>query len=85
MSDPVILRITGEVARPCELTRADLAAIDARHQIADVRTLAGGRKGTAVTLAGLLQFAGAKDEARYLGLHAAADNFHASIPLEGVR
>jgi DMSO/TMAO reductase YedYZ molybdopterin-dependent catalytic subunit len=85
MSHEILLRITGEVARPCELTFADLEAIDAAHQIADVSTLAGGRSGTAVTLAGLLQLAEVKPGVKYLGLHAAADNFHASIPLEGVR
>lgn len=80
-----ILRLTGEVAAPRELTFADLAAIDSQYQIPDVSALAGGRKGTAVTLEGLLQVAGVKSSAKYLGLHAAADNFHASIPLDGVR
>ncbi len=85
MSNPILLGIRGEVASPRELTFADLAAIDAKYQIADVSALAGGRKGTAVMLEGLLQVAGAKATAKYLGLHAAADNFHASIPLDGVR
>jgi DMSO/TMAO reductase YedYZ molybdopterin-dependent catalytic subunit len=85
MDSPVLLQITGEVARPCDLTFADLAAIDAAYQIPDVSALAGGRSGTAVTLEGLLHHAQAKPNAKYLGLHAAADNFHASIPLEGVR
>jgi hypothetical protein len=67
------------------ITFADLCAVDARYQIADVSALAGGRKGTAITLEGLLQIAGVKASAKYLGLHAAADNFHASIPLDGVR
>ena len=82
---PILLRITGEVAEPRELSFADLQAIDAAYQIPDVSALAGGRVGRGVTLAGLLQVAGAKPSARYLGLHAAADNFHASIPLDGVR
>jgi DMSO/TMAO reductase YedYZ molybdopterin-dependent catalytic subunit len=85
MNDNILLRITGEIAEPRQLTFADLAAIDPQFQIADVSTLAGGRKGTAVTLAGLLHVAGVKASAKYLGLHAAADNFHASIPLDGVR
>ena len=85
MTEPILLRITGEVAAPRELTFADLAAIDAQFQIADVSSLAGGRPGTAVTLEGLLRFAVANSAAQYLGLHAAADNFHASIPLDGVR
>lgn len=85
MTNPTLLRITGEVASPRDLTFADLAAIDAKYQIPDVSAFAGGRKGTAVSLEGLLQVAGVKDSARYLGLHAEADNFHASIPLDGVR
>ncbi|QDU25925.1 Oxidoreductase molybdopterin binding domain protein [Anatilimnocola aggregata] len=85
MTNAVLLRITGEVAKPCELTFADLAAVDAMHQIADVSPLAGGRAGTAITLEGLLQVAQAKSSAKYLGLHSQTDNFHASIPLDGVR
>ena len=85
MTDETLLRITGDVATPRQLTFADLVAIDPQYQIADVSSLAGGRKGTAITLEGLLQIAGVKDSAKYLGLHAAADDFHASIPLEGVR
>lgn len=85
MNNEILLRIAGAVAQPRELTFADLAAIDPQYQIADVSSLAGGRPGTAVTLEGLLRLAGASPEAKYLGLHAAADNFHASIPLDGVR
>jgi len=81
----VLLRITGDVAQPCELSFDDLQAIDPVHQIADVSSLAGGRAGTAITLEGLLQLAQARPSARYLGLHSQADNFHASIPLSGVR
>src|SRR5438105_3746394 len=85
MTKAMLLHITGDVAHPCDLTFADLAAIDPAYQIPDVSALAGGRSGTAVMLEGLLQLARVKPSARYLGLHAAADNFHASIPLEGVR
>ena len=80
----VILKITGDVEYPCELTFADLAAIDPTQQIADVSKLAAGRKGDAVRLAGLLTLVKPKAEARYLNLHAATDNFHASIPLSAV-
>ena len=85
MTNSVLLRITGDVAAPRELTFADLQAIGREHQIADVSSLANGRQGTAVTLEGLLQLAQVKPSAKYLGLHSAADNFHASIPLDGVR
>ncbi|WP_254506685.1 molybdopterin-dependent oxidoreductase [Anatilimnocola floriformis] len=85
MTESILLRITGEVGQPKELTFADLTAIDPQFQIADVSSQAGGRKGMAVTLAGLLNVAAVKSSANYLTLHAAADNFHASIPLDGVR
>ena len=83
MSD-VLLKITGDVESPRELTFADLAAMDASQQIADVRQMAAGRKGDAVRLAGLLALVKPKADARYLNLHATADNFHASIPLSAV-
>ncbi len=80
-----ILHITGEVEQPLHLTFADLAAIDAQHQIADVSQIVPGRQGTAVTLDGLLQQVQPWPSARYLGLHAAKDNFHASVPLAPIR
>ena len=83
MSD-VLLKITGEVESPRELTFADLAAVDSRQQIVDVSQLAAGRKGDAVRLARLLALAKPKPGAKYLNLHATTDNFHASIPLSAV-
>ena len=85
MSNRVLLRVSGCVARPRELTFADLSAIDSTEQIVDVSQLAEGRKGDAIKLAGLLKLVGAKDEVKWLTLHASADNFHASIPLDQVR
>jgi DMSO/TMAO reductase YedYZ molybdopterin-dependent catalytic subunit len=79
------LKIEGQVERSCALSFSDLAAIDARHQIPDVSRIAPGKKGNAVTLAGILELVQPKAEAKYLGLHAAADNFHASIPLDVVK
>jgi hypothetical protein len=38
-----------------------------------------------VTLEALLRLVGVKPSARYLGLHASKDNFHASIPLAPIR
>src|SRR5436190_20224153 len=80
----VLLKITGDVEYPSELTFADLAAIDPSQQITDVSQLAAGRKGDAVRLAGLLAAVKPKPEAKYLNLHATTDNFHASIPLSAV-
>ncbi|MGI8981218.1 MAG: molybdopterin-dependent oxidoreductase [Pirellulaceae bacterium] len=80
----VLLKITGEVESPRELTFADLEAVDPRQQIVDVSQLAAGRKGDAVRLAGLLALAKPKAAAKYLNLHSTTDNFHASIPLSAV-
>jgi DMSO/TMAO reductase YedYZ molybdopterin-dependent catalytic subunit len=85
MHDHQRLRIDGEVEMPLQLTFADLAAIDSAQQIADVSSIDPKRKGDAVKLVGLLKLVRAKPEAKYLGLHAATDNFHASIPLDAVR
>jgi len=85
MSEPVLLRIEGEVERPQSLTTTDFASLDERHQIRDVSRIDPKRRGDAVTLAGLLELAGARPTAKYLTLHAEADDFHASIPLEAVR
>ncbi|HZN32595.1 MAG TPA: molybdopterin-dependent oxidoreductase [Pirellulaceae bacterium] len=76
--------ISGLVESPRSLTFADLAAIGAEHQVADVSRLVPGRKGDAVRLAGILELVRPKEAAKWLGLHAAADNFHASIPLDAV-
>lgn len=79
------LTVTGLVGRPREFSVADLAALSAAVQIPDVSAIDPQRKGTAVTLVGLLAAVEADPAARYLTLHAAADDFHASIPLETVR
>ena len=79
-----MLTISGDVQHPRSLTFDDLSAIAAEHQIADVSRLIPGRKGDAVKLSGILELVKPRSTARYLGLHASADNFHASIPLAAV-
>jgi DMSO/TMAO reductase YedYZ molybdopterin-dependent catalytic subunit len=79
-----MLFITGNVDSPRSLTFADLAAIANEHQVADVSRLVPGRKGDAVKLAGILELVRPNKSAKWLGLHATADNFHASIPLDAV-
>lgn len=79
-----MLSIAGQVESPRSLTFADLAAIPAEHQITDVSRLVPGRKGDAVTLAGILALVNPQGTAKWLGLHAARDDFHASIPLGAV-
>jgi len=85
MTQPVLLRVTGAVEQPRDLTFADLRSLQPEEQIVDVSQLAEGRKGDAIKLSGLLKLVGAKSEAKWLTLHASADNFHASVPLEQVR
>lgn len=85
MSDSTLLQIDGDVERKLALSFADLAAIDARHQVADVSRLDAKRRGDAVRLTGLLDLAGVRPSARYITLHASSDDFHASIPLDAVR
>lgn len=83
MTNP-ILKITGQIVAPVELDFAALAAISAEYQINDVSRLVPSRKGDAITLRGLLAIAKPQSDVRYLTLHASADNFHASIPLEKI-
>ena len=85
MSESILLKITGEVERPAEFSFADLARVDAAHQVVDVSRIDPGRQGDAVSLEGLLSQVGCKASAQYLGLHASSDDFHASIPLAAVR
>jgi DMSO/TMAO reductase YedYZ molybdopterin-dependent catalytic subunit len=79
-----MLKISGEVEQPRSLTFEDLAAIPAEHQIVDVSRIIPGRNGDAVKLNGILELVQPRPIAKYLGLHSAADNFHASIPLSAV-
>ena len=85
MTGPVVLRVTGCVDQPRDLTFSDFSSIDPAEQIIDVSQIAEGRNGDAIKLTGLLKLVGVKSEAKWLTLHASADNFHASIPLEHVR
>jgi len=80
-----MLSIDGEVELPASFSFADLAAMDARFQVADVSQLDPKRKGDAVKLIGLLERVRPKASAAYLTLHASKDDFHASIPLAAVR
>lgn len=78
------LAIDGEVDRPLTLSFDDLSNIDPARQVIDVSRLDAKRAGDAVRLAAVLQMAGVRPTARYLTLHASADDFHASIPLDAV-
>ena len=82
MSDT--LRIDGDVRTPRSFQRTDLGQADEADQVADVSQVFEGRDGRAITLAGLMKLVGVQDSARFLGLHASRDDFHASIPLDVV-
>jgi DMSO/TMAO reductase YedYZ molybdopterin-dependent catalytic subunit len=79
-----MLKVEGEVKSTRELRFEDFSAIAERHQVVDVSRIVPGRKGDAVKLAGILELIEPKPAARYLGLHSAKDDFHASIPLAAV-
>ena len=83
MSEP-ILKVSGEVESPRDLTFADLAGMPTEQQVIDVSRIVPGRKGDAVKFAAILELAKPKATAKYLGLHSSTDDFHASIPLAAV-
>lgn len=85
MNSTVLLTIEGEVGKQCKLTWNDLATIDPRWQMDDVRQIDPKRTGGAVALEGILQLAGVKPSAEYLTIHSDVSDFHASIPLASVR
>jgi 2-dehydropantoate 2-reductase len=78
------LLIDGEVENRLQLTQADLAAFAAADRVDDVSQVDPQRPGRAVKLQALLQRAGVEPSAAWLTLHAARDNFHASVPLAAV-
>ncbi len=80
-----LLRADGEVARPLELTFDDLKAFPEHEQVRDVSRFDPKRKGDGVTLGALLERVAPGPAATFLTLHATADDFAASIPLEAVR
>lgn len=85
MPSSELLRIEGAVEQPLSLGYNDLGRMDARDQVTDLKRHGYQRAGDAVYLASLLRLARVRPDARYLGLHGTADDFHASIPLDAVR
>jgi DMSO/TMAO reductase YedYZ molybdopterin-dependent catalytic subunit len=85
MEAPRSLKIDGEVAHSLDLKLDDLAALPVEAQIPDVSRLDPKRRGKAVKLSAVLDLAGVRPGAAYLTLHASADDFHASVPLDSVR
>ena len=79
------LTIDGEVATPLMFSRTDIAALPVDSMIPDVSQLESHRQGRAVQLAALLDQVKPAASATHVTLHASADNFAASIPLDAVR
>lgn len=80
-----LLRIDGEVEQTVELTFQDLQAFRVEDQVRDVSRFHPTRSGDGVTLNSVLDRVGLKPSATYLTLHATADDFAASVPLDAVR
>ncbi len=80
-----LLRIDGEVECMVELTFGDLMAFRMEEQVRDVGRFHPTRSGDGVTLNSILERAEPKPSATYLTLHATADDFSASVPLDAVR
>jgi len=83
--DETLLRVHGCVRQRLELSFADLMSMDAEHQVPDVSALGAKRPGHAVRFEAILSRAELEPDVRYVTLHANADNFHVSVPLESVR
>ncbi len=79
------LTIDGCVEQSLELTHDDLAAFDESLQVRDVSRFHPTRQGDGVTLVSLLERVVPTADASYLTLHAAADDFAASVPLAPIR
>lgn len=84
MTTPILV-IDGEVTAPLSLTYDDLSAFPESDHVRDVSRFHPSRRGDGVTLESILQRVSLTNGASYLTLHATADDFAASIPLEAVR
>ena len=78
------LRVDGHVGDALELTFADLGELAQGSGCVDISQVDSKRRGDALRLKDLLQAAGPTSDATYLTLHATADDFAASVPLEAV-
>jgi len=84
MAEP-ILAVDGEVNHELALTFEDLVAFEEAVQVRGVSGSPSKWVGDGVTLESLLSRVEPTSAATYLTLHAAADDFAASLPLEAVR
>ena len=72
-------------AREIELTREDMAALEAKHRIEDVGSVAKGREGTAVKLEALIDLAQPGVETRFVHVASADGGFTANVALDEAR
>lgn len=79
------LTVDGEVATPVALSRSDLSAFPNEARIDDVSQVEERRQGKAIRLNALLDRVQPSESATHVTLHASADDFAASIPLEAAR
>jgi DMSO/TMAO reductase YedYZ molybdopterin-dependent catalytic subunit len=85
MQPSATLTIAGALeGAPVELRFADLAALPAAEQVADVAALVPGRRGTAVRLAALLRRARPRPEATWIGIGSRDPGFAVSVALAEV-
>jgi len=83
MSKP-LLKITGEVEQPVELTFDDLFSFPEEDQQRDVSRFHPQRQGDGLTLQSVLNRAKPMPSATHLTLHGTLDGFSASVPLKDV-
>ena len=80
------LIVTGPcVERELELSREELAALPAEHQIPDVGELVEGRAGSAVRLWAVAELAGARADARFVHVASEDESFTANLDVEDAR
>jgi len=82
---PNTLTLCGDACTEKLLTLEDLRAFAETNGAIDTATWDSNRAGRGVMIDVLLAAAQATPAARYLTLHAARDDFHASVPLDAVR
>jgi DMSO/TMAO reductase YedYZ molybdopterin-dependent catalytic subunit len=79
------LELSGLCARPLALSVSDLAALPATAQVPDVGVLVPGRRGAAVRLSALREFAGELAGARFLDVASSDPAFAVSLPIAEAR
>ena len=77
-----LLKITGQVAQPLDLSLADFRQFGDEHQVADMSEIDPRRVGRAVSLDVLLERAQVLSTAKRLKLIGSADGYESVVPLE---